>query len=108
MKRWIILVILVIFLAIAFQVGAAIEFGNPATGDMEDIISAIADFIFITGIIVCPIIILFGAFSFMSAGGDPAKVQKAKKLVVYALIGLFIILLGKNIGPIINTLLGLR
>ena len=54
--------------------------------------NAINWFIGISGI-VCVIFIVMGGFGYMTAAGDPGKIQKAKKTLTYALIGLAVVAL---------------
>ncbi|MFA5128279.1 MAG: LamG-like jellyroll fold domain-containing protein [Patescibacteria group bacterium] len=55
--------------------------------------------------IVALVLILYGGFVWMTAGGDEEKIQKAKKILVNAVIGLIIILSAYAIASfVINTL----
>ena len=102
------LISIILLLATALEVeGITIKFENPLTKEkIEDVISGIIDFIFLVAIVLVPIIILFGAFSFLTSGGDPAKTQTAKKIILYSLIGLFIVIFAKGIVYLIRELLG--
>lgn len=102
------LISIILLLAIALGVeGITIKFENPLTKEkIEDVISGIIDFIFLVAIVLVPIIILFGAFSFLTSGGDPRKVDTAKKIILYSLIGLFIVIFAKGIVYLIREMLG--
>ena len=43
--------------------------------------------------VVCVVFVVIGGFTYMTSAGDPAKLQKAKKTIVYAVIGLIIVAL---------------
>lgn len=46
---------------------------------------------------VAVIIILVAGFSFITSGGDPAKVASARNTILYAAIGLVVIIAGQSI-----------
>ncbi len=49
------------------------------------------------------IMVLIGAFQFMTSAGDPEKVSRARKTIMYAAIGLVVALLAGGIVSIIRT-----
>jgi len=51
------------------------------------------------------LIIIYGGFLWMSAGGDPEKVGKAKKIITQAIIGLIIILLSYSLTMFVIRLI---
>jgi len=56
--------------------------------------------------IVAVVLILYGGFTWMLAGGTPDKVEKAKKIIGYGVIGLVIILCAYAIATfVINSLM---
>lgn len=58
--------------------------------------------------LIAVIIILIGGFTWMTAGGNEEKTEKAKKLLIAGLIGIVIILAGWGIATyVINNLLTL-
>ncbi len=93
------------FLLTPFLAGA-IKFENPLVGiTFEELIDAITDFIFWVTIAIAPIMIIVAAFYFLTSGGNPEKVSKAKKIILFTIIGLIIILLGKGIVAIIGQII---
>ncbi len=110
------LLILVSFLLIphlAFA-QAADQFGvNEAAklglggADLKVIIARIVQIFFGFLGIIAVLIVMYGGFIWMTAGGDVAKIEKAKKLLVNAVIGLVIIFSAFAIVSfVINALLG--
>ena len=82
--------------------------GGPeqvSSGDgLTQIIHAINWAIGMAGV-VCVVFIVVGGFGYMTSAGDPAKLQKAKKTIVYAIIGLIIVALSFAITNfVINNL----
>lgn len=69
---------------------AANEFGlgqNSLTGTIQGIISVLLGFLGILAVLL----VLWGGFIWMTAAGDDAKIDKAKKLIVSGIIGIVII-----------------
>jgi hypothetical protein len=62
------------------------------TADLKDTIVGVLNIALGFLGIVAVIIILMGGFKYMTAGGDTAKVDKAKQLIYAGIIGLVIIL----------------
>lgn len=69
------------------------------------IVNNVMGYFFLIGMILTPLIILIGAFMFFTSAGDPARVGKGKALVVWASIGLAILLSGRVIMSILMYIL---
>lgn len=80
--------------------------GNPLKFDnIPDVLVAIGDFLFTLGVPLAILFILIGAFQFMTAGGNEERIKKGKKTLLWAIIGLIIILLASAITSIIQDVL---
>lgn len=97
------------------QVASAVDFfggvcegagsGSAAcSGDGDDNISGTdgvvlkaAELISIIAGIAAVIVIMIAGFMFITAGGDSGKISTAKKTIVYAVIGLVVIVLARTI-----------
>jgi magnesium-transporting ATPase (P-type) len=109
-----IIIVLVLFNIIFPLRALAVTFNNPLCDPTDptcnpsftDIINKIINFIFWVGVVIFPIMAIIAGFLFLSSGGDPSKVKKAKDLLLYSIIGLFIVLLAKGIISVIKSLLG--
>lgn len=85
------------------------KFTNPLTGNpggagdkgLSEIIDGVLGFVFFVAIIVCPILILWGAFNIATASGDQKRTEQGKKIITYAVVGLLIIALSAVIKAII-------
>lgn len=55
---------------------------------------------------VAVLFIIFAAFNFIFAQGDPEKVKSAKEFLLYALIGVIIALLSRGLVGFMQTLVG--
>ena len=89
------------FLVEAIKIGPIIE-----AKSVEEIINVIVNFIFWTALALAPIMIILAAFYFLTSGGNPEKVNTAKRIIFWTLIGLFIVLLAKAIPAIIKQIIG--
>ena len=88
------------------QKSGEIVFCNPSRyGSLSGLIQAIADWIFQIGIIAAPLMIAVGAFMFMISSGDPNRVSLAKKIILWAVVGLAIFLFSKGIISLIKSFL---
>ena len=82
-------------------------FINPlACATFPECIEKIINFIFWIAVAIVPIVIIIAGFLFLTSGGDPEKVRTAKKILLYACIGLVIVLLAKGIISIVKTVIG--
>ncbi|PIZ89212.1 MAG: hypothetical protein COX90_00490 [Candidatus Nealsonbacteria bacterium CG_4_10_14_0_2_um_filter_38_17] len=85
--------------------GVCIE--NPLKAcSFEDLIETIINFIFIVALAIAPLMILVAAFYFISAGGDPKRINTAKHIMLYAIIGLVVIFFAKGLIDVIKYILG--
>lgn len=82
---------------------------NPLKWDtIEELINAIINFLWAFALVVVPIVIVIAGYFFVTSMGDPAKVSQAKKMVLYALIGLLVIGFSKGIIAVIQEVLKRR
>lgn len=79
---------------------------NPLFCDIASIISTLSAFVLPVATLVFLAMILYGGFSYLTAGGSDEKIATAKKILTYAVIGFVIILLAPAIIGIISALFG--
>ncbi|MEX0877746.1 MAG: hypothetical protein WDZ40_02670 [Candidatus Spechtbacterales bacterium] len=70
------------------------------------LIKWIANVIFAVLIAIAVLMIAYGAYLFVTAGSQPANVEKARKVMLWAIIGLIIASIAKLIPNIASTILG--
>jgi hypothetical protein len=111
-KNLIFYLILVFFNLLFFNLCAGsntVEIENPLKYEtFEKLLRAIIHFLRNFTLVVFPIIVIIAGYKFMSAGGDPRKIEEAKKLIWYALIGLIIILAAEAILEAIKSVMGVQ
>lgn len=69
---------------------------NPITGP-NGIILKVANFIALLAGLSAVIVIIVAGFRYVTSGGDPGKAKNARDAILYAIIGLVVILLGDTI-----------
>lgn len=76
--------------------GEEIGFRSESAWDfIQSMVGRVAEYFFILGVIVAPLVVLVAVFMIFTAGGDPAKMQSAKKLIFWTIIVLGIIVLAR-------------
>lgn len=85
-----------------------LEIPNPLGADtgIEDIIDSLISFFLVVALIVCPLMIVVGGFFFITSAGDPAKANKGRGIMIYAAVGLVIILISKGLVTAVRTAVG--
>ncbi len=68
---------------------------NPITGP-DGIINKIANIFALVTSIAAVIIIIIGGFEYVRSGGDSAKVNKAKNTIIYAIVGLVVVVVARS------------
>lgn len=96
LAKLIISLLLISFLVPSLAEGVTIE--NPLKAkNFADLIDALINFIFVLAVGISPIMIIVAGFFFITAAGEPAKIEIAKKIILYTLIGLLIVFSAKGI-----------
>ena len=78
--------------------------GSGCVNATTAISGAISWFIGIAGI-VSAIFVVYGGISYSTSAGDPSKLQKAKQMITYALIGLAIVALAEVITAFVTNII---
>lgn len=82
-------------------------FENPL-GDADTIAEVIAKIVgslYIFAIPIASIFILWGAFQILMSAGEAEKINKGKKTILYAIIGLVLMIFASGIGYVITDIL---
>ncbi len=84
-----------------------LAFDNPlADDDIVSILNKIWKFLYILAFALVPLMAIIAGFMFLTAGGEPEKIKKAKNLLLWMAIGVAIILLAGGIVKVIKMILG--
>jgi hypothetical protein len=102
-------VLAILFLAMMSQKASAVTFVNPLTGNpgapgdkgLSEIIDDVMGFLFGLAILICPALILWGAFLIATGAGEQEKTKMGRQIITYSVVGLVIIALSGVIKAII-------
>jgi hypothetical protein len=90
------------------QVGAPTGVPTASGGEtFVNIISWSLNILLITGILAALFFLIWGGISWVTSGGNTEKLEKARKTLIYAIIGLIVILLSFIILQTVGSLLGI-
>ncbi|GEM_PF-1906092 len=85
----------------------AITIANPlGYNTISDLICGIAAALAVIAGAVAVVMVLYGAFQILTAGGEPKKFEEGKHTIVYAAIGLAVVLLAGGIVSLVGNILG--
>ena len=97
----------IILNAIRFALLGDKAFADCATGECIDpgdmVVHALGWVIGVAGV-VCAVFIIYGGIAYSTSAGDPTKLQKAKQVIVNALIGLAIVALAELITAFVSNM----
>jgi heme/copper-type cytochrome/quinol oxidase subunit 2 len=110
MKKIIILASLFLLcLPFFVSAGDSIKIDNPlAYKSFDEIINAVINFIFWVGLAVTPLMIVIAGFMILTARDDASKVEQGRKIIIYTMVGLFIILFAKGLISVLNQVMGVK
>lgn len=77
----------------------------PSTESFYELLEVVANVIFTVLIILAVIFILFAAFYYLTAAGDPTKLEKAKTILIYAGVGIAVALVARGIPLLVRSVL---
>lgn len=87
----------------------AIEFENPIQAtSVQAVVSAIGNWLYAIAFALVPVMILVGAFYILTAAGDPERVNTGKKIILWTIIGLGIVIISTGIMSLMKELLGVQ
>ncbi len=95
------------FLFLAEQAQAFVLRNPLQVNSIEEIIAAISNYIFYISIVGAPLGILIGAFMILFSAGDPGKVDKGRKIILWTVVGFAIILFSRGILSVIKSVLAI-
>lgn len=80
---------------------------NPLKYDtFQEILGGVSLFLFQIGLALAPVMLIIAGFMFVTAGGSPERVTNAKKMMLYTIIGLAVILLASGLIAVLKSIIG--
>lgn len=71
---------------------------NPIkAGTFTELVNLVTKWIIDIAMVLAPLIIVYGGFTYITAGGQPAKMETGKKIILYAVIGFILVLLATSL-----------
>ena len=108
-KKTLILIIFLSFFSLAFTgfvLAQGITIQNPLSANsIGELIDSLINAIFWLAVVVVPLMIIIGAFYYITSAGSPEKIKTAKNIILYAAIGFLIVLFAKGIISVIQNVL---
>jgi hypothetical protein len=68
----------------------------------------VTDWIFIFLMALSALMIIIGAFNYVTSAGDPGKTEKGRSYIMYAAIGIAVALFAKAIPAIVKMMIGMN
>jgi len=111
MKKYIIpglFVLTLLFLGSGALAANTVNVPNPLGDNVTiiELINRITNYLMWIAIVLAPMMIIIAAFTFLTAGGNEKKVGTAKKMLMWAVIGLALVLVSKGIVSLLRDFLG--
>ena len=87
--------------------GELVPGGSPINTDTEllNVIAGVVKWIYTIFFVVAVVFILFAAFNYLTAGGQPEKIKTAHTMLIWAIVAIAIALLSVAAAQIIRTFL---
>ncbi len=94
------------FLFAAYNAAAEVNFANPTTTNTtEELVTSIVNWLLgITSAVVI-IFLVYGGIMYITSSGDENQIEKSKKIINYAIIGLFLVLISYSVVTTLNNII---
>jgi hypothetical protein len=100
MKKILILA-LILFLFTSSFVFAEFKIDNPLGPNgpvtFQELVNRLIEWVMMMAMVIAPLVIVIAGFNYATAGGDTQKIETAKRMLLYAAIGLGVVLLSKSL-----------
>lgn len=84
------------------------NFVTPPEDGLSGIIRWIIILLVASGIIAALVFLIWGAIKWIASGGDKEKLESARRTIIYAIIGLIVVLFSVIIVQFIGSVLGVK
>jgi membrane protease YdiL (CAAX protease family) len=86
-----------------------IEILNPLSyNSLAELVEGVTDFLYGISLVLAPLFIVIAGYFFVTAAGDPNKIETGKKIILFTVIGFIIILLSKGLINAVKDALGVN
>jgi len=87
------------------EIGIKEVITNPSPAGLVNVLRDIVKWVYTAFFIIAVLIILFAAYTYLTAGADPAKISTVHKQLIYAAIAIVIALIAVGVEKIVENLL---
>ena len=107
MKK-ILLIIFVCLLAVPlfiFAAGSTSSITNPIQAEtFVQLVDMVVKWILDIAMVLAPLVIVYGGFTYMTAAGDTGKITQARNIILYAVLGFMLALLASSLVGVFKDL----
>ena len=87
--------------------GGPFNLTNPLDADtLQEALDRFLNFLFFLAIALAPILIVYAAFLILASGGDAAKINRGKQIILWTLIAFALVLFAKGFPALIKGAFG--
>ncbi len=80
---------------------------NPLNqGSLWEAIDALINFLFVLSLAIAPILLIYAGFILLTKSGDPGATTQARKIIMWTMIGLSVVIFAKGVPSIVIGVLG--
>ncbi|RJQ13745.1 hypothetical protein C4553_02530 [Candidatus Parcubacteria bacterium] len=72
---------------------------------IPDVVNNIIDFLLFIGLPLATLVVLWAGFLYLTAGGNPEKIKTANKALLWAIVGIIILMISKGIVLLIQSII---
>lgn len=87
------------------QIGIKNTLQDETAGGVKGVIQSIVKWVYVIFFIIAVLFIIFAAYTYLTAQGDPEKVKNATNQIIYAVVAIVIALVAVSIDLIIKNFL---
>lgn len=107
LSKYFILLLLIVILVPSTT--KAVTINNPLAADsFAELIDAVIDIIFYFSIAIAPIMFIIAGFYFVTAIDQPERIETAKKMILWTLIGLLVVISAKGLIMLFGEIFGVE
>lgn len=109
MKKYLIFILSFVLITLIITPVLGVTFTNPfgqeGPQDVVSLFSHLINFLFNLAIFLCAFVIVYAGFLFVTSAGNQQKAQTAQKTLIWALVGLVVVLIANYVPDIIRGIL---
>lgn len=78
--------------------GGIIVIKNPLKAEnLKDMVDSLVNFVFLAAVAITPFMVLYAGFLFVTGGGNPQQITRARDVLIWTAIGIVVIVLSRGL-----------